>query len=529
MLAFVSEQAGPRSIVVKRLEDGEERRVAGGEFDCIQPAFSPDGRSLAYVRARQPGARLEPGDVYGSYVEGDVFSVELESGRETRLLENAFNPSYSPDGSQLAVDASWAGPRRLWVTDSQGRNPHQVTSDASEAALHLRPRWSPDARRLVYQHLERTRSDVHVVELGSQAITPLTNDPILDIHPVFSPSGRYVYFSSPRGGGLNIWRLPVTAAGRPGGRLEQITTGAGQDVEAAFAADRLSFAILRQNADLFRLPLRPLAAGAAGTPERLVSTTREDSRGAWSPDGSSIAFNSDRAGDMNIWLHALGDGSERALTKGAGGDFQPQWSPDGRTIVFFSSRAGSADVWSADVASGTLTPLTRGPATEANPFFSPDGALIAYQSDEGGRLEVWIMKPDGTAPRALTRTGVLGHFLRFSGDGRSVVFQAAGGGGRLLSVPVSGGEPVALVEVAGGSHISFTPDFSRIVDVMGHQALWATTLAGERTKLFAFDDPRDRIDYPVLSPDARYVLFDVFRPSGGDIWSLDGLREGASR
>ena len=233
---------------------------------------------------------------------------------------------------------------------------------------------------------------------------------------------------------------------------------------------------------------------------------------------------------MNIWLHALQGGAERALTKGPGGDFQPQWSPDGRTIVFFSSRGGSADIWSVDVASGSLTQLTRDAATDANPCFSPDGSQIAYQSDEGGRLEVWIMQSDGSAPRSLTRSGVLGHFLRFTSGGDAVVFQAAAGGGQLLSVPVAGGEPSPFAEVAGGSHISFTPGFSRVVDVAGHQVLWATPLArGERARLFAFDDPRDRIDYPVLSPDARFVLFDVFRPMGGDVWWLEGLAEGPAR
>jgi Tol biopolymer transport system component len=153
-----------------------------------------------------------------------------------------------------------------------------------------------------------------------------------------------VYFSSPRGGGLNIWRLAVTAEGRPDGLLEQVTTGAGQDVEAAFSGGgaRLAFAILRQNADLWRLPLTAETSLASGPPERLVSTTREDSRGAFSPDGRALAFNSDRAGDMNIWLRSLADGSERALTSGPGGDFQPSWSPDGQTNDHRSLRRSTA-------------------------------------------------------------------------------------------------------------------------------------------------------------------------------------------
>jgi hypothetical protein len=93
-----------------------------------------------------------------------------------------------------------------------------------------------------------------------------------------------------------------------------------------------------------------------------------------------------------------------------------------------------------------------------------------------------------------------------------------------MTVPAEGGEPAALVEVAGGSHISFTPDFSKVIDVVGHQVLWATTVqGGERARLFASSDPRDRIGYPALSSDGRFLLFDVFRPSGGDVWLLEGL------
>ncbi len=71
--------------------------------------------------------------------------------------------------------------------------------------------------------------------------------------------------------------------------------------------------------------------------------------------------------------------------------------------------------------------------------------------------------------------------------------------------------------------MSFSPDASRIADVVEHKALWISSLGegGEPEEVFAFDDPDVRIDYPVWSPDGRFLLFDRVRPRGGDVWMLE--------
>ena len=126
------------------------------------------------------------------------------------------------------------------------------------------------------------------------------------------------------------------------------------------------------NSDLWRLPVsRPESQPAA--PQPVVITTRVESRGAWSPDGKVIAFNSDRLGEMNIWVRSKADSTDRQLTRGPGGDYQPNWAPDGRSIVFFSARSGNPDIWAVQLADGRLTQLTQDPATDTNPFYSPDG------------------------------------------------------------------------------------------------------------------------------------------------------------
>jgi len=527
-LAYAADFEGVRKIHVRRASGGGEGRLTSGPHDDIQPCWSPDGRTVALVRARQAGRKLEPGDVFGAFSDGDVWTVDRATGRETRLLADAYNPSFSPDGSSIAVDAHWAGQRRIWIVDAAGHNPQQLTSDVSEAIAHVRPRWSPDGKRIVFQNKESTTFDVRVVDVQTKRLTWVTNDLFQDLQPVWSPSGRHVYFSSYRSGGLNLWRIGVTAGGRPRGAPQQLTTGAGQDLEPALSADgaRLAFSIRRQNADLWTLPVDPASGRPTGPPSEAIATNREDSRGAWSPDGRRIAFNSDRAGDMNIWVQdAAGSAADpRQLTRGPGGDYQANWSPDGRTIAFFSARSGTADIWSVDVESGEAKPVAQTASLDVNPFFSPDGRWIAFQSDSSGRLEVWIMRPDGSDARALTATGVVGHFLRWTRDATAVLYRAPGNPPRTMLAPLAGGEPQPTAEVAGGAHMSFSPDCSRIMDVVAHKTLWVSPLhGGAPEKVFEFEDSDSRIDYPVWSPDGTRVLFDRFRPQGSDIWMLEGL------
>ncbi len=526
-LAFTAEVNGLRKIFVKNLEQGTERQLTHGDFDDIQPGWSTDGRAVLFVRARQSDVRLEPGDVFGVHTGGDVWTVGVESGDEHRLVENAFNPAASPDGARIAVDASWVGASRIWLVDSQGRNPVQLTTDASEDVGHMRPRWSPGGRRIVFQVQRRTVFDLAVVDVGTHSVVALTDDHFRDLNPVWSHDGASVYFSSDRSGGYNVWRIGVDRHGGPRGAPQQISTGAGQDIDLAMspAGPRLAFSILKQNADVWMLPVSPRTGEQNGSPTELIATTREDSRGAWSPDGTLVAFNSDRSGNMNIWVHDTRDGSARQLTRGPGGDYQPRWSPDGGRITFFSSRAGNADVWVVGRDGSGLVQRTDSPAAEVNPAFSPDGQRIAYQSDQEGRREVWLMDADGGSRKAITQVGVTGHYLRWTPDGATVVFLCpCGGQPQLMLAPREGGEAQPLPEVVGGWHISFSPDRSRILDVSGHRALWISPLnGGSPERVFQFDEPGVRIDYPVWSPDGEKVLFDRFQPQGGDLWVMDGF------
>jgi dipeptidyl aminopeptidase/acylaminoacyl peptidase len=162
-------------------------------------ARRPDRR----VRARAAaGRKLEPATSSAPFRTATSGSVDRATGRETRLLADAYNPSFSPDGLRSPCDAHWAGQRRIWIV---GRR--RAQSAASSRATSRRrsrtsaPRWSPDGKRIVFQNKESTKFDVRVVDVQTKRLTWVTNDLFQDLQPVWSPSGRHVYFSSYRSGG----------------------------------------------------------------------------------------------------------------------------------------------------------------------------------------------------------------------------------------------------------------------------------------------------------------------------------------
>jgi Tol biopolymer transport system component len=106
-----------------------------------------------------------------------------------------------------------------------------------------------------------------------------------------------------------------------------------------------------------------------------------------------------------------------------------------------------------------------------------------------------------------------------------VVFRAeATTPSQIVRVSVEDGSLTRLPDVLSGGHMSFSPDQSMIMDVRGHKVVWVYPVNGQAPyQVFEFPDADARIDYPVWSPDGRWVLFDRASPRGGDLWVLEGL------
>jgi WD40 repeat protein len=132
------------------------------------------------------------------------------------------------------------------------------------------------------------------------------------------------------------------------------------------------------------------------------TTTSNDP--AFSPDGSRIAFVSQRDGNPEIYvMNADGRGAAR-ITNDPQGDGRPAFSADGQSLVFHSSRtAGKQQIWSVNLDGTGLTQLTKD-SINLSPTVSPDGQTIAYVSLRDKNYDIWLMGRDGSNQRRFTTT-----------------------------------------------------------------------------------------------------------------------------
>ncbi len=185
----------------------------------------------------------------------------------------------------------------------------------------------------------------------------------------------------------------------------KLTTDTQADLQPAWSPDgtRIAFQSDRGSGEM-----NLWVMDADGTdPVQLTANVNEDRNPAWSPDGAWIAFESDRAGTFDIWRMpvATGEADAENLTFGNDDDLEPAWSVDGTAIFFASSRGAETDfdIWRQVVATGAASPVTSFDVDERAPAVSPDGTRLAFSSPLNlGTPHVYTMTLGDPAVTALS-------------------------------------------------------------------------------------------------------------------------------
>jgi Tol biopolymer transport system component/DNA-binding winged helix-turn-helix (wHTH) protein len=197
------------------------------------------------------------------------------------------------------------------------------------------------------------------------------------------------------------------------------------------------------------------------TPTRVGISGSMNVEPALSPDGSAVAFASDRSGSFEIYVVGLAHGSQEiAITSDGQNNLQPAWSPDGRWLAFYSRNGGG--LWVVPSTGGTPRRLVE---SGSNPAWSPDSNSIAFTTQAGlvGQSNLRVIGRDGTGLRDLTNLGVPvgGHRSpAWSNSGRFIAFVTVRGadGDSVWIVDAAGGTPRRLLTAPGAGNLQFSKD-----------------------------------------------------------------------
>lgn len=156
---------------------------------------------------------------------------------------------------------------------------------------------------------------------------------------------------------------------------------------------------------------------------RLTNNAATEEYPAWSPDGSKIAFDTNRDGNPEIYvMNADGTGQTNISNSNPAFDGQPCWSPDGTKIAFFSDRDGTPDIYTMNADGSGVVRLTTNPAFDTSPSWSPDGSKIAFVSNRDGNNELYSMNSDGTNQKRLTNNAAFDYYPVWSPDSTKLAF-----------------------------------------------------------------------------------------------------------
>ena len=220
---------------------------------------------------------------------------------------------------------------------------------------------------------------------------PQQQEPTSGIHGRVSPDGRFLAYvvreTNERGSGETT-SIFIRRADRPS-RSKRLTGKDSRDDFPAFSADGKTVYYHSNKSGLTKIWSINIRGG---NPVQVTFGPSQDYHPSPSPKGRYLAYDSNRSGNYDIWLRDLRNGEDRQLTSSRGPDFSPTWSPQEKALAFTSNRGEGFQIYlyRFDKRGGALRKMTEGNAVHAHPSWSPDGRFLAFDRDDKGVVSIWV-------------------------------------------------------------------------------------------------------------------------------------------
>jgi Tol biopolymer transport system component len=500
-------------------------------------AFSRDGNLLAYSwdkSSRDNGWEVRLVDLRSSGVP--KFHTLVDNG--AFISPDAF----SPDGKSIAG----------YVGHGDNRTAHIGLLSVADGSVRLlkaipgifsaNPQFSPDGRYLAYDfhdHEARVESDIHVISVDGTSDVPAVVNPSQDHVLGWSQDGKQLIFASDRTGTRGLWSLPVSD-GKPQGAPKFLREASEDLWPMGLTASTALFSALDRHVNTgIRVGEFDFNTGRflSAPVDPVVTFIGKNRRPAWSPDGKSLAYLSERSnaevqGPMLV---------VRSTDTGALHEFQIKlfifselsWSPDGRSLVVLGSdRRRVTGLYRINAQTGEVTLIAaRKPEDAASPDWSADGSRLYYRralpNDEAAFVEYDLAS--GVEKELIRRSSLGGVWL--SPDRRYIATFSRLSGERnsLLLIPTGGGSARELAQVTVGRIRvwAWAPDgnsvfVQKLSGELSGDVLRVPVSGGAPQELGLKTDPESS---PLrVSPDGKRVAFQVTEPDArSEVWVMENF------
>lgn len=428
-IAFVSEREGGRQVWVMPADGGAPRKLTQHTEGFVLEEWMPDGKGLLTSITR---------DHFWRHAER--FSI-IQPGEKQRAEQVLFNdygqyPSVSPDGKKLLYNREgerwwrkgYTGSRtaQIWMWDTENRA-HSKLLDGEDARW---PLWKPDGKTFYYVGARNGVLNLREYTLktkNDRQITKFKDDSV--IFPTISRDGSVVAFrhlfdfyqlkpgQAEKPVKINLWAPGDVTIAKTHRRILNKAT------EVAFSKDGLEIAFIAGgDAWIMDTELRE--------PIQLTNTPEEESEPVWSKDGNQLIFLSGKGGQEDIWQAERADTMKywwqnkvfklKRLTNDPSTEYGLSLSPDGGTFGYYKDRG---DFWVMDKKTHKSKRVFKS-WNSSQYDWSPDGKWIVYAiSDNDFNRDIWLRPIDGSRePFNLSRHPDNEYEPRWSPDGKVIAF-----------------------------------------------------------------------------------------------------------
>ncbi len=338
-----------------------------------EPIAAPPGEKAAVSQAKQdivPSGRIAFTRRFGPLNrDREIWTMAADGSEQTKLTGHPprdFAPIWSPDGGRIAFVSKRDGNAEIYVMKSDGTEQTRLTRSQ---AVDLVAAWSPNGSSILFTRRLGPSvvapQEIWVADAAGASEVKLTGDPAGDFYPAWSPDGSKIAFESKRDGNAEIYVMNADGTGQV--RLTRNTVG---DFDPVWSADGRRIAFNRSCTGIWIMN----ADGSKQTPLR--GSEPNDMFPVWSPDGQKIACDGHGeivgpvlgwvsvGRDSEIYVMNASGGDRVRLTSNGAWDAGAVWSPDGSKIAFTSDRDGDREVYMMNPDGSDQLNITNNPAAD---------------------------------------------------------------------------------------------------------------------------------------------------------------------